>query len=98
MVVSQGLHRIVDGRGDDHLHDIAVMSRSNLHLGSRGRRRSCPGYARPRTKMGVVPEQGPGINMGMAHSSTTSCSVAMRWGHRRWSVYCPGVSTVGNPL
>ena len=35
----------------------------------------------PRTRMGVVPEHLPGIHMGMATSSTTRCSVAMRWGH-----------------
>ena len=40
MMVTQGLHRFVDLRGDDHLYNIAVLGWVHLHLGARGRR--CP--------------------------------------------------------
>jgi hypothetical protein len=85
VVVTQGLHRFVYGRGDDHLYNIAVLGRVHFHRGGAGAAaapaRGPPG---PRTRMGVVPEQGPGIHMGMAMLSTTRCSVAIRWGHFGW--------------
>ena len=46
VVVSQSLHRFVDGRGDDDLHDIAVLGRVHLHLGGGGCRRPYPRSAR----------------------------------------------------
>ena len=87
VVVSQGLHRFGDCRRDNHLYDIAVTGWVHLHLRGKGRRCPRPGPAGARTRMGDVPGQGPGIHMGMATSSTTRCSVAMRLGHLGWCVY-----------
>ena len=41
-VVSHSLHRVVDGRGDDHLRDIAILGWMHLHWGGGGRRRPRP--------------------------------------------------------
>ena len=50
----------------------------------------------PCIKIGVVPEQGPGMHMGIATSFAAFYSVALRCGHVGWLVYCPGVSSAGH--
>ena len=78
MVVSQSLHRFVDGRGDDYLHNIAVLGRVHLPWGAGAAAAPTRDPPVPRTRMGFIPQQGPGIHMGMDTLSTTRCSVAMR--------------------
>ena len=50
----------------------------------------------PYSSMGMVSVHWPVIHMGRDTSSTTSCSVRMRWG-RGWWVHGPGASTAGQP-
>ena len=80
-MVAQVLYRFVHRRGDDHLRDGAIQSCVHPTRGAGAPAATDRGSPGPRTRMGVVPEYWPGINMGRATSSMTRCGVAMRWGH-----------------